>query len=192
MRPAGYNTSKYTKQDPNDHFGAAFKCLAMIIGIIVAIGGLPVGLGLLIDHTSCHAEPCFIMVMAITFGVEGAVLIVVLCYGMYLRARHEADIEIGKVTDIETGDMPTEGDYVEEETLGMEKRADGEGFGSDALTGDEAKKKKSKRKSTANGQLPRKSAAADAPRKSRAAKDDLITQGPWAVKSKAKSQIGMG
>ena len=96
------------------------------------------------------------------------------------------------MTDIETGNTPTEGDYVEEETLGMEKRADGEGFGSDALTGDEAKKKKSKRKSTANGQLPRKSAAADAPRKSRAAKDDLITQGPWAVKSKAKSQIGMG
>ena len=48
MRPAGYNTSKYTKQDPNDHFGGAFKCLALIIGIIAAIGGLPVGLGLLV------------------------------------------------------------------------------------------------------------------------------------------------
>ena len=43
------------------------------------------------------------MVMAITFGVEGAILMVVLCYGMYLRARHEADIEISKVSKSTAG-----------------------------------------------------------------------------------------
>ena len=57
MRPAGYNTSKYTKQDPNDHFGGAFKCLALIIGIIAAIGGLPVGLGLLVAPLPPHPLP---------------------------------------------------------------------------------------------------------------------------------------
>ena len=95
-----------------------------------------------------------------------------------------------QVYDIETGETPVgDADDVAEETLGMQKRADGQGY--EAREEEEPKKgTKKARKSNArksNAQVDRP-AVVDAPRKSRAAKDDLITQGPWAAK-KTKSKV---
>jgi len=89
MRPAGYNTSKYTKQDPNDHFGAACKHMAIVIGILGGLAALPIGIGLLVQNTN---DCCFVMVMVIIFSVEGAAAIGLMLFGVYKYA--QADVNL--------------------------------------------------------------------------------------------------
>ena len=96
MRPHGYNTSRYTRQDGDDHFFGALKFLAVIIAVGGVLIGGPIGLAMACEQGGLE----FWIGALIFFGIEACCVVGCLLAGAYQMLETQVN---GGVYDEEAG-----------------------------------------------------------------------------------------
>jgi len=102
MRPVGYNTSRYTKQDGDDHFGGALKFFFVIVCVGGTLFGIPIGLAMALTHVGLELWKGAL----IFFCIEGCCLVSCMLAGAYQMLETQVN---GGVYDLEAGITPPPG-----------------------------------------------------------------------------------